>query len=376
MVLTKLGRYIKESKEKNDSNIFGESSVVGISTQKEMIHTKANLDGVNLTSYKLVPPNHFAFVSDTSRRGDKISLCFNNTCETYLVSSISTVFFVENVDVLNPLYLFMFFNRPEFDRYARYNSWGSAREAFGWDEMCDVDINLPPKRVQDEYVSVYEMLCMNQKKYESGLEDLKLVCEANLDNIKNIFPGKKLRDYISISDRTNEELKFDLEDVRGVSIEKKFIDTKANLDGVSLKPYLIVEPNEFAYVTVTSRNGEKISLARNDSTKPYICSSSYIVFRVNNTNELLPEYLSMYFERSEFDRYARFNSWGSARETFDWDEMCDVEIPIPDIEIQRNIVNIYKSINLRKEINNELKTQIKNICPILIMGSIEAEMKG
>lgn len=124
-------------------------------------------------------------------------------------------------------------------------------------------------------------------------------------------------------------------------------------------------------MTVTSRNVEKISLARNDSKQLYLCSSSYIVFKINNENEILPAYLSMLFEREEFNRYSRFNSWGSARETFDWEEMQEVRIPIPNIEIQKDIVNIFEVYNTRKEINEKLKAQIKDICPILIKGSIE-----
>lgn len=147
------------------------------------------------------------------------------------------------------------------------------------------------------------------------------------------------------------------------------------MEGVSLKPYMIVNPNEFAYVTVTSRNGEKISLARNNSNETYICSSSYIVFRVNDTEKLMPEYLSMIFERSEFNRYSRFHSWGSARETFDWEQMCEVRIPVPDIKIQHDIINIFKAYNIRKEINEKLKAKIKEICPILIKGSMEEGRK-
>ena len=143
------------------------------------------------------------------------------------------------------------------------------------------------------------------------------------------------------------------------------------MSGVVLKPYYIVQPDEFAYVTVTSRNGEKISLARNNSGKNYICSSSYIVFRVSSVERLLPSYLNMYFERSEFDRYCRFNSWGSARETFDWNEMCEVKIPIPDMNTQKSIVEIYNSYLKRKEINEKLKSQLKKLCPILIKGSLE-----
>ena len=143
------------------------------------------------------------------------------------------------------------------------------------------------------------------------------------------------------------------------------------MSGVSLRPYAIIRPNDFAYVTVTSRNGGKISLAHDNTQDTYICSSSYIVFNVTDTNILLPSYLAMLFKRGEFDRYARFNSWGSARETFDWEEMCDVKIPVPPVDIQQDIVNIYKVYLTRKEINEKLKSQIKDICPILIKGSIE-----
>ena len=146
--------------------------------------------------------------------------------------------------------------------------------------------------------------------------------------------------------------------------------------GVSLKPYKIVAPNNFAYVTVTSRNGEKITLALNNSSNTYIVSSSYLVFKVLDAKRLSPDYLFAYFTQPEFDRYARYHSWGSARETFDWDEMCNVQIPIPKLEVQQYIVNILKVLNTRKEINEKLKSQIKDICPILIKGSIEEGKKS
>jgi type I restriction enzyme S subunit len=141
--------------------------------------------------------------------------------------------------------------------------------------------------------------------------------------------------------------------------------------GVSLAPYLIVRPNSFAFVTVTSRNGGKITLAYNDSSESFIVSSSYVVFRVKDKAVLLPEYLFMFFNRPEFDRYARFNSWGSAREVFSMDDMNEVSIPIPDVAIQRQIVNIHRCYIERQRIANCLKEQIKAICPILIKGSLE-----
>ena len=142
------------------------------------------------------------------------------------------------------------------------------------------------------------------------------------------------------------------------------------MENVSLKPYLLVKPGHFAYVTVTSRNGEKITIAHNCSQDTYLVSSSYEVFSVEDESVLLPEYLALFFNRSEFDRYARFHSWGSAREVFSWSDLCDVQIPIPSIEVQQAIVNIYTVLLERRAINEQLKKQIKEICPILVRGAI------
>ena len=300
-----------------------------------------------------------------------MSLAYNNGQNKKLVSSISVVFKVSKPKELLSDYLFMFFNRPEFDRYARFNSWGSAREAFSWEEMCDIDIALPPLEVQQKYVNIYRAMIANQKSYERGLDDLRLTFESNLEQIGKKYLAEPLGKYIDQVLEQNSDNKYGIDDVRGISIEKKFIDTKANMAGVNLKPYYIVQPNEFAYVTVTSRNGEKISLAINDSERPCICSSSYVAFRSSDHNKLLPKYLMLLFSRFEFDRYARFHSWGSARETFDWEEMCEVEIPIPDITVQKAIADIYDVYITRKRINENLKEQIKDICPVLIRGSLQ-----
>ena len=177
MALTKykLGDLIELVDERNFDNFFRADSVVGLGTKKEIISTKADLDGVSLTSYKLFPPQSFAYVPDTSRRGDKISLALNTDEKTFLVSSISIVFKVKREDILLTDYLFMYFNRAEFDRYTRFHSWGSARESFTWSEMCDIEITLLPLDVQEKFVAVYNSLIENRKVYERGLDDLKLV---------------------------------------------------------------------------------------------------------------------------------------------------------------------------------------------------------
>ena len=328
------------------------------------------MEGVSLNLYKIVNPREFSYVSDTSRRGDKIALAFNKSNKAVLISSIYTTFKCSQNDLLIPEYLFMFFNRPEFDRYARFNSWGSARETFSWEDFCDIDITLPSIEQQRKYVDVYLALQNNLAVYQSKVEELKLVCDGYLDKLKVENEKVKIGDFIEVCDERNSEGIYTLKNLRGVSIEKKFIDTKADMAGVSLVPYIVVKPDYFVFVPVTSRNGEKITLALNDSDDTYIVSSAYTVFRVKDTKELLPQYLFMYFNRPEFDRYARFNSWGSAREVFTMDDMNDVEIPIPDIKVQRQIVNIHKCYIERQRIADALKEQIKNICPVLIRGSL------
>ena len=373
MALTKykLGELIQLEDERNSDGRYTLDNVKGISIQKIFIETKADMKDVSLSPYILVKPDFFAYVTVTSRNGGKITLAHNDTENTYIVSSSYVVFSVKRVDLLNSDYLFMFFNRPEFDRYARFNSWGSARETFDWNTMCDIDIELPDLPTQQKYVDIYKAMVANQQSYERGLEDLKLVCDGYIEDLRRRVPSEKIGKYIELSESTNENLEYGIDSVSGISIEKKFIETKANMEDVSLKPYLLIRPNEFAYVTVTSRNGGKISLALNDSEDTYICSSSYVVFKSKDTEKMLPQYLMLFFTRTEFDRYARFNSWGSARETFDWDEMCNVEIPIPDISVQKAIAEMYMVYVTRTKINEHLKIQIKDICPILIRGSLE-----
>lgn len=370
----KLGELIQIHDERNVELAYGLNDVKGISIQKEFIETKADMSGVSLKPYILVKPGCFAYVTVTSRNGEKITIAHNNTNNTYIISSSYIVFRVKRTDLLLPDYLFMYFKRSEFDRYARYNSWGSARETFSWEEMCDIDIELPDIAIQQKYVDIYNAMLENQRCYESALEDLKLVCDAYIEELSKDYQSVTIGQFIFQRDLRNDG-SLGVSSVRGIATSKEFINTKADMEGVGLNNYKVVAPGQFAYVPDTSRRGDKISLALNISENTYLVSSISIVFDTQK-DVLLPEYLMLFFVRSEFDRYARFHSWGSARETFDWSEMCDVQIPIPDIKMQQYIVNIYTAYLLRKEINEQLKTQVKDVCPILIKGSLEEAENG
>ena len=366
----KLGDLIVQSNIKNSDNFYTKDDVFGISTNKLFIQTKANLEDVNLASYKLVRYKQFAYVADTSRRGNKISLAFNESENTLLVSSISTIFYVEKTDILDSYFLFMYFNRPEFDRYSRFHSWGSAREAFSWEDLCNIEINLPPLTVQQKYVAVYQAMLANQQAYKRGLDDLKLVCDGYIEHLQKTEQLQRIGLFIQEYKLKNTNNVLGVNDVVGIETRKQFIETKSNLDGVNLTNYLVVPKRHFAYVADTSRRGDKISIAFNNSDKSYLVSSISTVFRSKDECRLLPEYLALFFNRTEFDRYARFHSWGSAREVFSWNDLCDVQIPIPSIDVQQAIVNIYTVLLERRAINEQLKKQIKEICPILVRGAI------
>lgn len=168
---------------------------------------------------------------------------------------------------------------------------------------------------------------------------------------------RKLGDYIQPVDIRNSDLK--VSHLLGLSIEKCFIESIANTIGTDFRPYKIVKKGQFAYGPVTSRNGDKITIALLKEADVCIISSSYSVFEITDTTKLLPEYLMLWFSRPEFDRYARYKSHGSVREIFDWDEMCRVELPIPDLKEQEKIVNTYnaitKRIQLKQQINENLE---------------------
>ena len=168
---------------------------------------------------------------------------------------------------------------------------------------------------------------------------------------------RKLGDYIQSVDVRNSDLK--VSHLLGLSIEKCFIESIANTIGTDFRPYKIVKKGQFAYGPVTSRNGDKITIALLKEADVCIISSSYSVFEITDTTKLLPEYLMLWFSRPEFDRYARYKSHGSVREIFDWDEMCRVELPVSDLKEQEKIVNTYnaiiKRIQLKKKINENLE---------------------
>ena len=364
----RLGELIELCTSINKDLLYGEDSVKGMTITKELIPTKADTTGADLSKYLLIEPEDFVYNPRT--HGKKIGLGFNNSEETYIISWNNTAFRVKDKTKLYPAYLYMYLNRNEWDRNACFRSWGSSTEVFSWTEFCLMSIPLPDITIQKELVAAYNGLKRLAEENEALIEPLQKACQAYVVDCKAKYPMVRLGEYIEEVNNKNESSLYGIDDVKGISTDKCFIDTKANLDGVSLNSYKVVNPMQFAYVADTSRRGEKIALALNIDEKGILISSIYTTFKCKK--ELDPDYLYILLSRSEFDRLARFNSWGSARETFDWEDMCRVEIPLPPPNVQEAIVNLYHCLEEAKRISSEARGQLKTLCPALVQRASKA----
>lgn len=362
MALNRLGDFLDPIDEKNVNLRFNITDVRGISIRKIFIPTKADMDGVSLTSYKVVKPLEFCYVPITSRNGEKITIAINDSESTYICSSSYIAFRIKDKSKLLPFYLYIYFNRPEFDRYSRFNSWGSAREAFGWENMCDIEIDLPPIEVQQKVVDVYLAMVANQKNYERGLDDLKLACDAYIEALRRNNQIEPIGQHIVLSNEKNTHLEHSL--IIGVGTSG-LVPPKVE-GSENTANYNIVKNNYFIY-NPSRINIGSIGLYKGQETM--LCSPIYNVF--SSIEEiLLPEYLMLWFKREEFKRYTTFHSLASVRNNFTLELMSEVQIPIPSIQIQKSIVEVFKTYETRKKINEYLKKKINEICPVLIKGSI------
>ena len=346
--------------------------ISGINIGKGFIPTVANMNGIDTSKYKLVPHNYFACNLMHIGRDVTIPLAYNSSHENVAVSPAYYTFHIkeEKKDEILPEYLEMILTREEFGRVAWFHTDASIRGNLPEKDFKEILIPVPHIDIQRELVDVYNEVKALAEQNEALIEPLSKACEAFIVDCKAKYPEVELSngqdDYIEICDERNSENKYSLDNVRGISIQKKLIPTKADMKDVSLTPYKLLKPYEFSYVTVTSRNGGKISLAMNDTDNTYLVSSSYENFRCKDCSKLMPEYLYLLLSRSEFDRYARFNSWGSARETFDWSELCRVKIPLPPLEVQQSIVDLYKCLEEAKKIASEAREKLKALCPALV----------
>jgi type I restriction enzyme, S subunit len=366
MSYKRIGDYIHLVDNRNKN--LAVTNLLGINITKNFMPSVANTSETDLSKYKIIQKGQFAYSAMQVGRDETIRLALYTDDKPAIISPAYLVIEVNNENELLPEYMMMWFQRPESDRYGWFISDSSVRASLEWERFCEIQIPIPDINEQRKFVALYNGLLTNQKTYENSLADLQLICDSYIENLIKTEESKVLGEYIEQSDERNNELQVTF--LQGVSTNKVLIETKANTNGLSFHNYKVIRTGEFVYVADTSRRGDKIALAMN-SAEPCIVSAIYTVFRVVKTSELLPEYLYLWFARPEFDRYTRFHSWGSARETFDWADMCNVKLPIPDIKVQEAIVTIYHTLETRKRINEQLKNTIKPLCPVLMKGVVE-----
>lgn len=354
----------------DERNSFGLTDFYGLNINKEFMPTWANTEGLDESKYKVVRKKRFVFSGMQTGRDECIRISMYNGTEPIIVSPAYTTFEVTREDLVMPEYFFMLFLSKEKDRFGAFCSDGSIRSNLDWERFVDFDITLPDIDQQRKFVNVYLSLQNNLATYQSKVEELKMVCDAYIEELRRGMKCEKIGKYVAESNIKNSGNK--IKEVRSVSVTKEFKLTNAKVNKDELSGYLVVNPKEIAFVQTTG-NEKVLAFAYNDLGFPVVVSSVDKVFKSKNDDILDLQYLALFLSRKEFDRYARFNSWGSAREVFTMDDMNEVAIPVPDISVQREIVNIHKCYIERQRIADALKEQLKNICPVLIRGSLEEE---
>ena len=362
MPLIRLGDYIEQSFEANTNNTYLAKDVVGMTITKEIIPTKAKVEKTDLTKFLIVKPNYF--VMNPRTHGKHIGMGFNDSNKTLLISWNNITFKVREKAKLIPKYLFMILNRNEWDRWATMNSWGSSTEVFSFETLCNYEFYLPPIEIQKKYVSIYESLLNNLKVYQSKLDDLKLVCDGYIEDLRKNYPLESIFD--KLIQRLEKNANMTSKDMIGIGVNG-IIPPNQERTSASLKKCKVFYKGDILYSPSSFKNGVVVY---NDKIEKGLITEEYRVFYVNNSS-LDSQYLLMWLKRSELGRYIDFNTIDSVRNRFQFDELKIINIPIPPIEIQKDIVAIFEAYNKRKEFVEKLKNTVRNICPILIKGAME-----
>ena len=370
MILTsiRLGDYIERSTENNSDLKYGEELITGVNSSGIFAPPKGSTIGVDLKPYKIV--NNGAFVYNPTRLNlGSLAYRTEGLC---IVSHLYMIFYLteEGKKIIDPQWLYIYFHRDEFKREVTFRNFGSQRPEFNFKDMSDIIVPLPDIDTQRKYTGIYNAMVSNQECYERGLEDLKLTCDAYIENLRRKMPCMEIGPYLRECNEKNEGNAITL--FQGVNVDHVF--TKPKRVAEDSENGSVVRTGQFAFNKVMKSNRTKLPIALREGPD-CVVSNSYQVFEITDTKKLNPKYLLMWFNRTETQRYAGFISFGTTRDIFTFEDMGKIAIPIPSVEMQQDVVDIFTVYQERSEINERLKIQLKDICPILIKGSIEEARK-
>lgn len=360
----KIGEFVEPYSQRCGISDLIPEQVSGINIDKEFFEPAKQV-GEDTSNYKIVPPDYFACNLMHVGRDYALPVAINHSDKDKYVSPAYTIFKLKDENLLLKEYFFILLKSSEKDRYFAFHTDSSIRQGLPWEDFCDIDITLPSIEQQRKYVDVYLALQNNLAAYQSKVEELKLVCDGYIEELRRKFGAEPIGPYIRSIDVRNTNLSITL--TQGVDVNMQFITAKREAE--DQEGTKIVRTGQFAFNKVVKSNGTKLPIALREGPDCVI-SSSYEVFEVVNKEVLLPEYLMLWLSRSETHRQCGYKSYGTTRDVFPFEDLCKLQFPIPNIEIQNNIANIYKCYIERQRIAEALKEQLKNICPVLIRGSL------
>lgn len=364
----RLGDLIEVYKQKCGISNLTPYQVSGVNKEKEFFEP-SNQVGEDTSKYQNVPPKYYACNLMHVGRDCVLPIAYNHSEETKHVSPAYTVFKIKNNKIVLDFYFFMLLKSDEKDRFFWFNCDASVRDGMSIDDFKNIEIELPDIETQQKFVNIYLSMVENQKSYERGLDDLKLVCDGFIEDLRKKYPVESISDYLIERTETNKngEINF----MKGIGL-LGFIEPNQVRTEESLRKCNVFYKNDFVYAPSSFKNGV---ISYNDKFEKAICTEEYIVFYINDCQKLNQYYLLMWLKRKQLGRYIDFSSCDSVRNRFYFKDLNIIEIPVPEKEIQDRIANIYKVYLDRKELVDRLKNQIKDMCPILIKGSIE-EARG
>lgn len=363
----KIGEFVEPYSQRCGISDLIPEQVSGINIDKEFFEPAKQV-GEDTSNYKIVPPDYFACNLMHVGRDYALPVAINHSDKDKYVSPAYTIFKLKDENLVLKEYFFILLKSSEKDRYFAFHTDSSIRQGLPWEDFCDIDITLPSIEQQRKFVDVYLALQNNLAAYQSKVEELKLVCDGYIEELRRrasnkSIPMVRIGNYISKRVEKNSDGAITLE--QGINIQKQFITPqRSNSD---LYGRRIVRKGDFAYCT--QLNNENVAIAYREEAD-CVVSSVYDIFFIKDEGTLYPLYLMLWFRRSEFGRYVYRLSTGTSYEFLSYEDLSDYKIPLPNLTIQREIANVYKCYIERQRIAEALKEQLKNICPVLIRGSL------
>ena len=340
------------------------NEIEGVNINKTFVPTVANLKNTDLSKYKHVPT--FAFATNLMHIGRDVifPVALNTSRETKFVSPAYFVFRIKDGCKLLPLFLLTLFRTSSFDRRVWFATDSSIRGNLTWDDMCRVKIPLPPIEVQRAYVDAYKGLMALIEENEALLKSLEVTAQACVAECREKWPMVLVGDYVQPFIRKNSD---DLDlPFMGVNREKQIVPTSANTEIIDRRKYSVLKRGEFVFSGMQTGRDVCIRIALSEMLTDILLSPAYMTFRIDSTKPLLPEYFFMNFKVAEMDRQGWFKSDSSVRSNLDWDRFCEIEIPLPPIEVQRAIVALYHCAEEARKIAAEARLQLTQVCPAMI----------